>query len=31
MEWKDKATDRLKWLVLLLVGIGLWIFFKIKP
>ena len=31
MEWKDKATDRFKWLVLLLVGIGLWIFFKIKP
>jgi hypothetical protein len=31
IEWKDKATDRLKWLVLLLVGIGLWIFFKIKP
>jgi len=31
MEWKDKATDRLKWLVLLLVGIGLWVFFKIKP
>jgi hypothetical protein len=30
-EWKDKAQDRLKWLVLLLVGIGLWIFFKIKP
>jgi hypothetical protein len=30
-EWKDKANDRLKWLVLLLVGIGLWIFFKIKP
>lgn len=30
-DWKDKANDRLKWLVLLLVGIGLWIFFKIKP
>lgn len=30
-EWKDKAQDRLKWLVLLLVGIGLWVFFKIKP
>ena len=30
-EWKDKAQDRLQWLILLLVGIGLWIFFKIKP
>ena len=30
-EWKDKANDRLKWLVLIIVGIGLWIFFKIKP
>lgn len=30
-KWKDKAQDRLKWLVLLIVGLGLWIFFKIKP
>lgn len=30
-SWKDKAQDRLSWLILALAGIGLWIFFKIKP
>lgn len=30
-EYKQKAIKRLNWLILLIVGIGLWIFFKIKP
>ena len=30
-SWKDKAQDRLSWLILAGVIIGLWIFFKIKP
>lgn len=30
-EYKKKAEDRLSWLILALMGIGLWIFFKIKP
>ena len=30
-EWKQKAEKRLNWLVLAIVGIGLWVFFKIKP
>ena len=30
-EWKAKAEKWLNWLILLIVGIGLWIFFKIKP
>lgn len=30
-EYKQKAIKRLNWLILLIVGIGLWVFFKIKP
>ena len=30
-EWKEKAQSRLSWLILSLVAIGLWVFFKIKP
>jgi succinylarginine dihydrolase len=30
-ECKAKAEKWLNWLILLIVGIGLWIFFKIKP
>lgn len=30
-SWKDKAQDRLSWLILAAVIIGLWVFFKIKP
>lgn len=30
-EWKEKAQSRLNWLILGIVAIGLWIFFKIKP
>ena len=29
-EWKEKAEKRLNWLILLILGIGLWIFFKIS-
>jgi hypothetical protein len=31
MAWKDKAQDRLSWLILALIIIGLWLFFKFKP
>jgi hypothetical protein len=31
MAWKDKAQDRLSWLILALIIIGLWVFFKFKP
>jgi hypothetical protein len=30
-SWKDKAQDRLSWLILAAVIIGLWVFFKFKP
>lgn len=31
IEYKEKAQKRLNWLILAIVGIGLWVFFKIKP
>lgn len=30
-EWKDKAQNRLSYLILCIVAIGLWLFFKFKP
>ena len=30
-EWKQKAQDRLSYLILAIVIIGLWLFFKFKP
>lgn len=30
-DWKSKAEKRLNWLILSIIGIGLWIFFKMKP
>jgi len=30
-EWKAKADKRLNWLILGIIGIGLFVFFKIKP
>lgn len=30
-EWKQKAQNRLSYLILCIVAIGLWLFFKFKP
>lgn len=30
-EWKEKAQKRLSYLILCIVAIGLWLFFKFKP
>lgn len=30
-EWKEKAQDRLSYIILAIVCVGLWLFFKFKP